>query len=414
MRHVKCLSIFFVLSSLCATTLFAEEADNKVKLGGELRLRNENYLNQQKIVGGTVDDDAMVLLRGRINVDATPVEQVHVFLQPQFSRTFAQEGSTVANGTAIDDLDLHQAFVEFLKINESGFSVKAGRQELYYGDARLVGNGAWTNVGRNFDALKLRYAGEKFWVDAFGSWVVKSGPNQYFSGLYGSYTGWAKHSIDPYLFYLHSNAGSPAADKLKLATPGVRFVGSHEAWDYGAEAALQLGKSEPNNALAYAGHAHGGFTFEQSWKPRLGAEYNFASGDKVSTSKHELFNRLFPTNHTKYGLMDLVGWRNIHDMSINFSAKPNEKWLVGTEYHLFMLPEVANGLYRDNGTLLRAGAAGSSRLAGHEVDLTAQFIWNKYADFLLGYSFFKTGKFFSDTGSSGLMHFAYLQATAKF
>lgn len=413
MRHVKYLSVFFVLSSLCATSLFADEADSKVKLGGELRLRNENYLNQQKIVGGTVDDDAAVLLRARINVDATPFEQLHIFLQPQFSRSFAQEGSTVANGTNIDDLDLHQAFMEFSKINDSRFSVKVGRQELTYGDQRLVGNFSWSNVGRNFDALKVRYAAEKFWVDAFGSWVVKSGPNQYFSGLYGSYTGWAKHSIDPYLFYLHSNAGSSAADKLKLATPGIRFVGSHNAWDYGAEAAVQIGKSEPNNALAYAGHARAGYTFAPSWKPRAGLEYNFASGEN-SGSKDTRFNNLFPTNHDKYGLMDLVGWRNIHDFDVNIGAQPSEQWKLRADYHLFMLPEASDALYRASGAVLRAGAAGASRLAGHEVDLTAQFIWNKYADFLLGYSFFKTGKFFSDTGSSGLMHFAYLQATAKF
>jgi hypothetical protein len=71
-------------------------------------------------------------------------------------------------------------------------------------------------------------------------------------------------------------------------------------------------------------------------------------------------------------------------------------------------------MFRASGALLRAGAAGASRLAGHEIDLLAKYQWNKAVGFLGGYSIFKGGQFFSDTGASGTAHFVYLQTTASF
>jgi len=36
-------------------------------------------------------------------------------------------------------------------------SLKVGRQELSYGEERLVGAFAWNNIGRVFDAVKVRW-----------------------------------------------------------------------------------------------------------------------------------------------------------------------------------------------------------------------------------------------------------------
>ncbi|PIR25874.1 MAG: hypothetical protein COV43_03725 [Deltaproteobacteria bacterium CG11_big_fil_rev_8_21_14_0_20_42_23] len=415
----KIFLLFFPLLLLTFSTASAED-EKKIDFGGSLRLRSETRLNYQATTARAKDNDSSVLLRARVHADVTPIEHLRIFFQPQFSRTFAQEGNaanngSVANAINVDDFDLHQAYIAFENIADSKFSVYAGRQELSYGDDRLIGNFDWDNVGRAFDALKLRYKSENIWVDTFGSVNVKSGPNQYLAGMLGGWTGWKNHSYEDYLLYYHNAAGSAAGRSLDIVTVGALLKGNFGGgFDYGVEAAGQFGKSQPNNHAAYAGHAQVGYTFAARVKPRIGLEYNHASGDDPNTATVERFNNLFPTNHNKYGYMDFVSWRNIHDLSANVSIKPTEKITLSSAYHFFLLPEVTDGLFAASGAQLRAGAVGASGIAGHEIDLLGKYVWNKYADFLLGYSYFRAGDFFADTGGGTQSHFVYLQTTAKF
>ena len=69
-------------------------------------------------------------------------------------------------------LDLHQAFVFLGNHKEFPVSVKLGRQELAYGDQRLVGHFRWNNNARTFDGIKVRYQTAPFGVDLFTGGVV--------------------------------------------------------------------------------------------------------------------------------------------------------------------------------------------------------------------------------------------------
>lgn len=394
---------------------------DKISLGGELRLRHESQINYGALTGG-VDDDSFVLIRARPHLEARPVDHVRIFLQPQFSRIFAQEESTIAGngdaGNANNVFDLHQGYLDLDKIGNSRVSLRVGRQELSYGEERLVGAFGWSNIGRSFDAGKIRLGWESFWIDGFFAWNERGAGNEYLSGLYGSWKAAPNLTEEAYLFYLRDNDGDGVAGVtgLDLATIGDRVVGTFldQKLDYGIEAALQLGKTQPNSHLAYAAHAAGGYTFQTKAKPRVGIEYNFASGNDPGTGRVERFNNLFPTNHDKYGFIDFASWRNIHDASPSFRFKPFEGAQVETAYHLFLLPEPADGLFRATGAQLRAGAAGASTLAGHEVDLLGKYQWKKYLNVLVGYSLFRGGQFFDDTGGNDTAHFFYTQVAAGF
>lgn len=399
---------------------------DKISLGGELRLRSETMFHYGALTGG-VNNDSVFFLRARPHLDAQPIEEVRIFIQPQFSRAFAQEESTIANnndlpGGAVPNansvFDLHQGFIEFPKIGGSPVSLRLGRQELAYGDERLIGAFGWNNVGRSFDAGKIKLAWENFWIDGFFAWNEKAAGNEYMGGLYSHWKVVENHALDFYALFLRDNDGDGSAviTGLTLGTVGVRYAGIflEKRIDVNAEAAGQFGKTHPNNHLAYAGHLAGGYTFDMTWKPRVGLEYNIASGDDPGTAKVERFNNLFPTNHDKYGYIDFFSWRNMHDISANVSAKPTEGMKLELAYHLFFLPEVTDGIFRATGAPLRAGAVGASRLAGHEIDLFTKYAVNKYLSFLGGYSLFRGGEFFSDTGTNGTAHFAYLQTQANF
>ncbi|QQR81323.1 MAG: alginate export family protein [Deltaproteobacteria bacterium] len=400
-----------------------KEEPQKLVIGGQLRLRSENIFHQEAFKPSSPNNDANILLRARINVDAKPVDHVRVFIQPQFSRLFGQEGSTIANNSTVsastDVIDLHQGYMDLTQIGGSAFSLRVGRQELSYGDERLIGALDWDNKGRNFDAAKLRYEKEKFWIDVFSSYnqkpgSVASGAKEVFGGIYGSHKVSQAFAYDVYALGLNDTPGT--GTDLRLATFGTRLVGTlleSNQLDYNAEGAIQTGKTGGNTILAFMGHAAAGYTFDQSLKPRLGLEYNFASGDKSSTSKVERFHNLFPTNHNKYGYIDFVGLRNIHDINPSVMIKPG-KATVELSYHMFLLPQTSDGLYQASGASLRSGVAGASHLAGHEADLLVKYPFNKNFSTLAGYSLFKGGKFFSDTGVNGTAHFGYLQGVASF
>ena len=61
------------------------------------------------------------------------------------------------DGPESDTIDLRQAFVTLGNQKEFPLSLKAGRQELIYGEERLIGTAPWNNITRVFDAAKLRW-----------------------------------------------------------------------------------------------------------------------------------------------------------------------------------------------------------------------------------------------------------------
>src|SRR5439155_159608 len=141
---------------------------------------------------------------------------------------------------------------------------KIGRQELSYGDERLIGASDWTNVRRTFDAAKLRYEVEGFWVDAFVSHPVilwndhfnESDGQDWFSGIYASTTKlvpWQESEF--YFLARNTGTGSPqfygpppdpqGATPRDIYTVGVHFKslpGKLGGWDYNLEAAGQFGR----------------------------------------------------------------------------------------------------------------------------------------------------------------------------
>lgn len=196
--HLMFLSGFVLAQTKGEKETSLPDNESLLKIGGEFRLRSETLVHFDSFipVRSATGDDSFVLLRLRPFFESTPIHEVHLFVQPQFSRTFAQEESTLANITNVDDLDLHQGYVDFQHLAGDHLSFRLGRQELVYGDERLVGAFGWSNVGRSFDAGKITLSGEKFWVDGFASWIQRGGGNQYFGGIYGHWEALAQTTVN--------------------------------------------------------------------------------------------------------------------------------------------------------------------------------------------------------------------------
>src|SRR4029079_5022608 len=148
---------------------------------------------------------------------------------PAVPNTFKTKG----DGPEADVIDLHQAYVTVGNHKEFPLSLKIGRQELSYGEERLVGAFGWNNIGRVFDAAKVRWQNAWFGVDFFASRVVIPEDNRFnvnndydwFSGFYATSPKIPKHILD---FYFLSRNASPsaltAAPSPQLPPPSHRHI----------------------------------------------------------------------------------------------------------------------------------------------------------------------------------------------
>ena len=86
----------------------------------------------------------------------------------RYTATAAGFGLAEDNGP----FELQQAYVTLGNLKQFPLLLKVGRQELVYGEQRLVGSFLWNNSPRTFDAVKVRYQDAFFGVDLFTGGVV--------------------------------------------------------------------------------------------------------------------------------------------------------------------------------------------------------------------------------------------------
>lgn len=358
-------------------------------------------------------------------------------------------------------VDLHQAYVTLGNHKEFPLSLKVGRQELSYGDERLVGAFAWNNIGRVFDAAKVRWQNPLFAAEAFTSKVVLPDDNEFntwndynlFSGLHLTTKKLPKNTTELYFFARNEDLGVATANRgavlpFQTAAPAARDIytiggrlksnpGDLGNFDYTIEGAYQFGTWQQTAAsleldhTAYAFMANVGYTFaELDSKPRIALEYAYGSGDSDPTDgKHETFDNLYPTNHKFYGYMDFFSWQNLHDVRAMFTIKPTSRLSLALEGHLFWAADTADNIYNAGGVGRGAGASaipgtGFGRndydsYLGSEVDIIAGYAVNKFISLEAGYGHFFVGDYIEQTWSapgfgSTDADWVYVQTVIKF
>src|SRR3989442_426462 len=164
---------------VAADPAFAKVDMDNLTIGGEARIRYEGRINTA-LNSNVVANESAASHRIRVNVGYDLTPDVSFFAQIQDARIWGTEGpfgtSAAANAGigAVSaqnqqgsGVDLHQGFILVKNLFAPGLSLKAGRQEIIYGDHRLFGNFNWSQVGNSFDAVKLMYSTPTVDVDVF-------------------------------------------------------------------------------------------------------------------------------------------------------------------------------------------------------------------------------------------------------
>jgi len=414
--------------------------------------RNNNYdFDSSK---RALTDDNWFLTRFRFGMKWQPTNWFTFYVQGQDAREFLSDRADipgVSGAEGNDSFDLRQAYIELRGSERFPFVLKAGRQTMEYGDERLIGRSTWNNFGRTFDAVRFSYEPPKWRIDAFISSVVVvrrgdldqsdlfngngNDRQQIFSGLYTTRET-AFGSLDLYALWLsqaNSNNSNtqgnlpstrplgdiPDAQHTSFGTFGGRLRGEPQkehGFEWEIEGAYQNGEVRDLTLSAFAVHAGLGYNFDTVWKPRIWAEYNFATGDdNPDDGKIGTFQNLFPSNHRFYGYMDLFSWQNLHNPEISVRVNPTKNLSTQLDFHAFFLADTNDAWYRNNGiTMVRplnAAARQADNFVGTELDFTCIWNLNKRVAIQFGYSHFFAGAYLAQTGPSDDADFGYFMTT---
>jgi len=307
-----------------------------------------------------------------------------VFFQPQ---AVSIKNQTPVNGTQnFTQTDLLQAYIQY---DISDFGVRLGRQQLVYGDQRLLGHLGWKDVARTFDGVKGMYKSGDFALDVFAvhpsdigsmtpSTAVPQGKSlvtwedRTLIGAYGTYNFAPKSGLDAYLINWSHNQKAAVGKGRNINTFGARLFGKSNGFDATGEAVFQTGtwsNGISQNASAYALKV--GYTLD-TWKTRLGVEYNYSPGDSTpNAGNHKDFVFPFHTNHAHYGEMDFFSWANMRDIHLSAKTSPAKGLTFIGNVHFLSLDKATGNWVNVVGTgnVFNGASTYTATKAGTEVDL---------------------------------------------
>jgi hypothetical protein len=375
------LIIIFILLLLAVEIVSQDKIEsNEVK-------NKKNSENIQKEKGAPFKIDGLIRFRGEAKANYGFVNHIndedyvgsksvlgvnYIWSDKDFVRMSFQhagiwggfKNSTSGLSTAADDEKAKVGIKEaYINTGSGSNSLKIGRQQLVYGDQRLVGHLDWTNIGRSHDGIKYTHSIKgKNTLDVFSTINKETNSNDllnthntgaaaderatFFSGIYDQLRLMpGRLGLEPY-FLWNFSAQNSEGNTYSMFTPGIRITNKTEsnnktpkkvAYDYSLEFAYQFGDSgieydsgKIKSISAYAFAVDIGYKFpvSSSIKLRPGCEFDIASGDNQSDKKTiTTFNNLYHTNHLHYGVADLISWQNMMGISASLTLIFSDGWL---------------------------------------------------------------------------------------
>ncbi len=390
-------------------------------VGGSYRLRyHDERHNRNKNLTPNVDDFVLHQTRLYGNLEVSDWARAYVEMIDAVST--GENAAPGPRGHEEDRTELLNAFadVRLYQACRGDLSFRIGRQELVYGNQRLVSPLGWSNARRTFEGGKFVWNGEMWDAEAFWTNPMTSTntlnfntPDQSreFSGVYTTYKGLENKKAE--LFYIRFI--ETAGGGFEYNTIGGRVDGNCGNWLWEGWAAGQFGEVAATDQAAWAYTLGLGRKFEcMPWSPTLWAYYDFATGD----SRGNGFHHNLPLAHKYLGFIDFFGRRNIEDVNFLLVTKPRPNLKLLAWWHIFGLQNSSDVAYNVDMTPV-SGTAGGDPYLGQEIDLVASYDICGRTNFTVGYSHFFTGDWYTTNagmsgGYTGDADFVYLQFTQEF
>jgi hypothetical protein len=273
-------------------------------------------------------------------------------------------------------------------------------------------------VARSWDGVLLFGKPAEDWTLEAGFHTIAEDPRidsdddtDFYWGA-ATYRGLDEHTLGAALFWLHSRTGT---NDFSFGTATLHADGRVSAFDYAVDLVAQFGENVDRAVHAYATSLVLGYTFTGSWKPRLGLEWTWASGDDdPDDDDFETFDPLFPFGHSYQGYLDIFSWRNGHDVAVHLEFRPAEAWGVEIAAHGFWLDSSADAWYGANLQPIRFVPGTGKKEVGYELDFSIKHWMSKDVWMWFGYSHFFAADYVEATGASPDTDWFFAQLTVSF
>jgi len=392
-----------------------------LSIGGQVRPRLEVFSNR---FWEGEEDENFYSQRLAFHVDLHFGKNIRVFTELYHGYTSHEK-----EFTEFDEIDFHQAFVEFKVYSkpETDFSFLFGRQEMAYGAARLVGLREGPNIRRTFDASRFILKTGNTDIQAFYAREVQpifgafnnkftlfdnNATNPKFWGLYNQFIIKGLNGTNElyYLGYQNKNAEfNDVTGKETRHSIGLRRFGRiGKRWNYNTELTYQFGTISDADISAFNFETDWHYTLvNTSWRLNPGLKLEYTSGDKNSgDNKLNSFNPLF-VNPAYYSLAATVTPVNLVAIHPSISLKPLEKLRLYTEWAFFWRASKNDGLYRPPRFINRPANGITERGLGNQFGFQASYEFNRHLSLDLDMSYFIAGEFQEASGEAeNIFHFA--------
>jgi hypothetical protein len=307
-----------------------------LSLGADLRERFEGNDAAGFGISPNSNNDYLIS-RMEAHADLRIADQVQVFTQ--FESDYAP-WKTMLTPVDQDVLDLEQAFVTVTEpVGDGTARVRLGRQQMNFDFQRFVSNRDGPNVRQSFDAAWGDYENGPWKFITFYSQPVQiydfgaqpfdnysSGANTFsvvrvqrdlfgvatLSGYYAYYT------LDNARYL--SVSGNERRDSID-----VRLFAKTNGFDGDLEVMSQTGSIGNDTIRAWAVGSLSGYTFADiGWTPRLGFQFDAASGDSnPHDNVLQTFNPLFPNGYY-FSLAGYTGYTNLIHVKPSVAIHPTD------------------------------------------------------------------------------------------
>lgn len=316
-----------------------------------------------------------------------------------------------------------ELFLEDALGEEKPFRLRLGRHAFEFLDRRLIARNEWRNTTNNFEGLYATLGQEKneLQLDILALQPVerlltrydKRRENVWFYGGIGHIRKWADIiALEPYYLGLHQDQTSAVVNRI-INSYGLRGYGliSDTGFDYDFNLVVQTGKDANRDHKALGAVAEIGYSFQQSWKPRVSINYGYGSGDSSSSDlNNERFERLYGFARP-WSNNDYFQWENISAPKLRVELTPDEKNRIDFGYNGYWL---ADDNDRWSAANIRDTSGSSGSFIGHEFDIRHRYKVNSRVDTNIGYSYFTPGEFTRNLKSKDTSNFFYIELSINF
>ncbi|SEO32991.1 Alginate export [Duganella sp. CF517] len=326
-----------------------------LSLGGGLRERYE-HIATPLFGAGSAPADGYVIQRANVHADLRLGSYVQVFGQLVDARAFQKRSMAPPDQ---DKLDVEQLFVTVaVPTAEGAIKVRAGRQEMAFDLQRFIAVRDGPNVRQAFDGVwadwehgpwrLIGYVTQPVQNRSVDSFDDYSNGHLTLNGIRVERQGVGPGDVSGYYSRYRRDSARflDAQGDERRDVYDLRYSGKRGNADFDVEGMLQHGEVGARRVSAWAIGSIAGYTFAgTSWTPRVGVQFDMASGDRhAGDGKLGTFNPLF-ANGYYFSLAGLTGYSNLVHLKPSVTVKPLKVLSVTTALGLQWRQTTGDAVY---------------------------------------------------------------------